>query len=81
MHALERGAECGDSAGNAEGSLFGLCVGEYERTDRGVGAYIRTLVALDTVFFEPFGNESGNTALFVGGSALSPCAVGVSLEV
>ena len=40
-----------------------------------------TLVALDTVFFNPFRHECSNAAFFRACGALLPCAVGDSSEV
>ena len=76
-HTLERRAEGRDSAGLAHGRAFDFVFVEHEGADSCVGAYVCTLVTLYTVFFEPFGHECGNTAFFVCGSALFPCAVGV----
>ncbi len=80
-HAGEGLADCGDGGVFAEGSgcHFGLV--ENERTDGGVRADICALVALYAVLLEPFGNESGHTALLIAGCTLLPCAVGDSLEV
>ena len=61
----------GDGGILAEGSCSHFLVKD-ERTDSGVGAYVGTLVTLDTVFFNPLGNECGDTALFVCGCALAP---------
>ena len=44
------------------------------------GADVCTLVTLDTVFFEPFGDECCYTTLFVSGSALFPSAVFATCE-
>ena len=58
-----------------------LCCVENERADCGVRTDICTLVTLDTVLGEPFGNESCDAAFLICGRALLPCAVGDSLEV
>ena len=57
--------------------LFGI---QYERTDSSVRTNIGTLVTLDTVFRIPFGNECGNTTLFVFCGSLMPSTVFDTLE-
>ena len=53
----------------------GLLLRCEERTDSGVRADIRTLVALDTVVNDPLGNVHGDTALLVCGRTVVPRAV------
>ncbi len=79
-HTLEGRTESRDRAFGSEGRCRYFCFVKHEGTDRSVRTYICALVALDTVLFEPFGNECGHAALLVGCSALLPCAVGDILE-
>ncbi len=58
----------------------GLLLGGEERTYGGVGADIRTLVALDTVFDLPLGNVDGDAALLVGCRAVVPRTVLTAVE-
>ena len=51
------------------GSCRGLFLVKSEGTDGGMRTYECTLVALCTGLCSPLGNESGNAALFVSGSA------------
>ena len=54
-------------------SRFFFC--QQERSDCSVRTYIRTLVTLDTVCCDPFGNVDGNTTFFECGCAQRSCTV------